>query len=142
MNGLIPKPVLFLALLFVAGCTAPTAETVDANTLPGPRAGTSLTKGMTAGEVRELWGDPQEIRPLKAESETADVWVYERMETENLGQFESGMVEVPYMDPVTGETRMTQEPRYETKFGEVKFTTELLIFEGKLIEWKQYRKVL
>jgi hypothetical protein len=97
---------------------------------------------MATAEVRELWGDPHEIRPLKAKSETADVWVYERIETANLGQFENGVIEVPYVDPVTGDTRMIQEPRYETKFGPVKITTELHIFEGKLIEWKQFRKVL
>jgi hypothetical protein len=142
MNRILSKMVTWLSILLVTGCAVAPSEPVDPNALPGPRPGTSLTKGMGGDQVRELWGEPREVKPMETGNEVdkAEVWVYERQQIANMGQYESGTRDVPYVNPVTGESTMIPEPTYETKFDEVTVTTELLLFYGELIQWKQFQR--
>lgn len=142
MKRKLAAMVPLLPILLVVGCAVAPTETVDPNALPGARPGTSLTKGMSRDQVRGLWGDPREVKPMDPGNDVdeAQVWVYERQQMANMGQYESGTRDVPYADPITGETRMIPESVYETKYDEVTITTELLFFNDELIEWKQSQR--
>jgi hypothetical protein len=138
---------LFVALL--AGCASTTAS--DAGR-PGPaQAGAAntgtlqmpldgLQKGMTTEQVRNLWGKPEQIRPLKAGAQSGEVWVYRRPVSQTVQEVPMRMQEIPYVDPMTGQTKMIKEPVYEQQHIVLIETTELLMFEGRLINWKKSQK--
>lgn len=98
--------------------------------------------GMTAENVLQLWGDPIEMKPMEAPGpNVAEVWVYRYFDTVSTGETVVGTIDVPFVDPFTGEMRMVPEPDYAVVNTRVRVTTELLIFNGQVINWKQSRKV-
>jgi hypothetical protein len=138
---------LFVALL--AGCASTTAsDTSRPGPVPagGAKTGTNqislgeLQKGMTTEQVRNLWGKPEEVRLLKAGAQSGEVWVYRRPVSETMEEVPVRMQEIPYVDPLTGQTKMIKEPVYEQQSVVLIETTELLMFEGRLINWKQSQK--
>lgn len=125
------------ALLFVGCATAPKTA-ADSNASVAKDSKPPLAKGMSAEDVRHLWGEPVEVKPMEAPgSNVAEVWVYRYFDTVSSGTSIVGTTDVPIFDPFTGETRMVQEPRYEATTSRVRVTTELLMFNGQLTNWKR-----
>lgn len=49
----------------------------------------------------------------------------------------SRMEEVPYIDPLTGESITIQEPVFTQEMKHYELKSDILMFDGKVIEWKQ-----
>ncbi|OPZ68662.1 MAG: hypothetical protein BWY82_02476 [Verrucomicrobia bacterium ADurb.Bin474] len=47
------------------------------------------------------------------------------------------MEEVPYIDPLTGESKTIQEPVFTQEMKHYELKSDILMFDGKVIEWKQ-----
>jgi hypothetical protein len=135
-------PVCFFPVL--AGCSSPSAP--DHHQAEAPPAGVAkakddqrlfdgLKKGMTAAQVRNLVGEPAEVRPFKAGGLKSNVWVYPGRVFEHMASVPIGTREVPQVDPMTGRSTTIKEPIYEYKAVKVSETIELLVIEDQLIEW-------
>jgi hypothetical protein len=98
----------------------------------------SLFKGMTVDQLRTTLGAPDEVRPMRATVQAGDVWTYQRTRTDvNLV---AGRVEnVPYIDPATGIERTVENPVYSQESRAVHEELRLLVFDGKLLEWRILR---
>ncbi len=124
------------AVLFAAGCAAPSATAPVAPSAVAPLAGPALRKGLSAGELKALLGEPKEVRPYVVEGVPSEIWIYERRIPGVTRQVPVRMQEVPYVDPITGDTRMIQEPVYENERTTIIETTDVLMFSGAVAEWK------
>jgi hypothetical protein len=134
--------------LLLAGCSSASvtdARPAGATQSGGPQNGVSdqalaaLQKGMTTEQVRNLLGQPAEIKPFKTGEIGAYVWTYRRSLNSGVRQVTTGMREVPYIDPLTGATRTMREPVYSNEIIVIHETVELLMFQDRLAEWKRSR---
>lgn len=157
----MPRPLAagLVAAVFLGGCvTEPSSSkshenagpAVDAASTPAaanapaldpkldpaknPRA---IAKGMTADEVLRRLGEPAEKRPMTTPAGQAEVWVYRRKVGTVRRQTATDIEEIPYVDIATGQVRTVPQPKYSMETIDVEEDTSLLIFDGKLIEWKQ-----
>lgn len=131
-------PGLALLAAILAACSsAPSAATAGSGRTPAagePEAWKSLAKDMTADQVRAALGQPVEVRPMQQAG--AEVWVYRRMTARDVGMVPTKMEDIPYFDPFTGEQRTIQEPVYSQEVRTVEEELHLLLYEGKLVNWK------
>ncbi len=129
------------AALLAAGCTSPGAasaaktapEVAAVSNQPAPE----LRKGMTGVELKQLLGEPKQVRPFVVNEVASEVWVFERRIPGKTRQVVARMQEVPYVDPITGVMRMIQEPVHENETTTVIEITEVLMFSGVVAEWKR-----
>jgi hypothetical protein len=130
----------------LTGCTGPAAANTPAgnaaaNTVMAPasgaKTGPALEKGMTAAQVRSLWGEPAEIKPFKTQDSDTEVWVYRRLAGRRVQQIQTGVREIPAVSPRTGQDTTVKEPIYESETLAITDTVELLLYRGLLIEWKR-----
>ena len=117
--------------------TAP-AEKTEKATGKKPRA--TLQKGMTAGEVRKLWGKPEQVKTIEVNGEKVDLWVYRQSVNGPVRDVVDGQQEVTVTDPFTGTVRIVREPVYRQEFTVVKVTIVLQMIAGKLVGWEQAKK--
>ena len=119
--------VALVALLSSCATTAP-SDTSTGGVQPAVSASPdgpehSLQKGMTADAVKQIMGEPAEIKPMPSPTGKAEVWVYHRRSN--------------------GATRQIQ---VGTQMGEqieiIDQTISLLMFEGRLMEQKQSTQTL
>jgi hypothetical protein len=104
---------------------------------------------MPADAVRQLLGKPSETKLLVTTEGIAEVWTYHRIVDKRARQIQIGSKTVPVYkgytsnssDGSTSDTVMVQEPVYGQEFIETDEATMLLMFDGKLLEWKQSREV-
>lgn len=92
---------------------------------------------MPADRVSALLGAPGAIKPNSRPDVISDIWVYTRTISGPTRQVTAEMREVPFIDPLTGRMRSIQEPIYKTERTYFTETTELLMVNGLLTEWKQ-----
>jgi hypothetical protein len=104
--------------------------TVSATTLD------DLKKGMSTDELIARWGQPEARKPLPTSAGNGEVWTYQHVVGKYQRQVAAGTREVPYVDPITGLEGINREPVYSQENVEVVRTSELLIFQGHLLEWK------
>jgi len=90
----------------------------------------SLTKDMTAAEVRTALGEPAEVR--KMESPGGEIWVYQRKIVTGVDMVPTRTQDVPYVDPITGQMRTVQEPVYSRETRTSEQVLYLLLFQGRL----------
>ncbi|HTL67711.1 MAG TPA: hypothetical protein VL200_08635, partial [Lacunisphaera sp.] len=95
----------------------------------------NLQKGMTTAELVAQWGQPAEKKTLKSSNE-AEVWTYREVTGSYQDQVATGTRMVPRVDPITGVQSDSPEPIYSQQTVEVVRTSDLLIFQGKVVEWK------
>lgn len=129
---------LALAGLILAGCanmpSTPAAEQ-DRKAQPSQQdPWQALAKGMTADQVRAAIGQAINVRPMQTPG--AEIWVYRRMTAREVAMVPLKTQDVPYVDPVTGQQRMTQELVYSQEVRTVEEELQLLLYEGKLVSWK------
>lgn len=91
---------------------------------------------MTTEQLRSENGAPEKITPMEAPKGHAEVWHYSRPGGSVVRQVVARMQEVPYTDPLTGLTRMIQEPVYQQERRDVTEHIEVLVFEGVVLESK------
>lgn len=92
---------------------------------------------MTGVELKQLLGEPKQVRPFVVNEVASEVWVFERRIPGKTRQVVARMQEVPYVDPITGVMRMIQEPVHENETTTVIEITEVLMFSGVVAEWKR-----
>ena len=93
---------------------------------------------MPADRVRKLLGKPDEITLHPTAEGMTEEWTYQRT-FQRAEQVPTSMHEVPaYIGPMGGPSGMgtTQEPVYSLVTHEINETLKLLMFQGKLVEWK------
>lgn len=121
-----------LAVFFAAGCTAPATRgtrPTEANPLE------FLKKGLTGDEVKAVWGNPEEIRPLAEDTENAKVWVYRRNLRTTQRPVAATLQEVPFFDPISGEYRPFKEPYFNEQTSTIVQTVELVMVDDRLAGW-------
>ncbi len=104
---------------------------------PPPPEGIPLRLGLRRSEIKTILGRPTAVRPMESGDGKAEVWVYDRPVKTAVRPVSTGMRDVPWVDPITGEMRMLQEPiiEYETESRRVEL--RLLMFHGHLINWAE-----
>ena len=101
----------------------------------------TLEAGMPAEQIVQMVGKPKRVKKLKQDAIGAEVWYYSYDRPYGMRQIATRMREVPYVDPITGVMKMLQEPVYSDERSFLVETTELLIIDGTLAEWKRYRQI-
>jgi hypothetical protein len=118
---------------------APTATVVG----EGPEH--ALQKGMTADAVKQIMGNPAEIKLMPTTTGRAEVWVYHRMSSTPVRQVQVGTrvtQGTPSSGAAAGNTQsnmapqMVEEPVFAQLIEVVDETVSLLMFDDKLIEQK------
>jgi hypothetical protein len=122
---------LALTTLILAGCaTAPPAA-------EGPDPWRSLVANMTADQVRASLGTPAQIRPLQTSQGAAEVWIYRRTVSVEVGLAPTSTEEVPYYDPFTKSERTVMNQTYSQESRAVTEELQLLMYDGKLVSSKR-----
>lgn len=122
-------PFLLLGACLLAGCQ-------NATTSPDRPTVAALSPGLTLDEVRALWGEPTETRPLSG-AENAVVWIYRRLIKSSDSPVATTVEEVPYFDPLTGVYTPIKDPHYTLATTELTQTIELVFVDGRLGAWKR-----
>lgn len=103
-------------------------------------AGVVVKRGMTAAEVAKLLGEPKEKRTLKTEGELSEVWVYrtervvsapKTIQSDRIVTTDNGFGYTEHVDVAT--YRLEHTTNVEIR--------ELLMFRGRLLNWKETRGV-
>lgn len=123
-----------------------TVEQKDDASIPAPIAGaepqalgsmTGLSKGMSVTELVELYGQPKEKTNIERDELVFERWIYVEPFRSRVDMVASRMEEVPYIDPLTGESKTIQEPVFTQEMKHYELKSDILMFDGKVIEWKQ-----
>ena len=128
-----------IAVAFVCGCSTPgpalkaPAPAVSVDPAVNPRA---IAKGMSAEEVIRRIGKPAEIQPLKTAEGHAEVWVYHRIAGQKTVQSATSTRQIP-VPAASGETRLIDEPVFSLEQITFEESISLLMYDGKLVEWKK-----
>jgi len=128
--------VLMVAIL--AGCAsgpaAPATGSGGTTQSGKPDPWLSLTKDMTAAEVRTALGEPAEVR--KMESPGGEIWVYQRKVVTGVDMVPTRTQDIPYVNPLTGEMSTVQEPVFSRETRTSEQVLYLLLFQGRLTSWR------
>lgn len=121
---------------FFAGCSNPPAPPSAAAADPAapPRV---IAKGMSADEILRRIGKPTEVRPIDSPEGQAEIWIYRRPAGHTTQQTAATVHEIPVVNPYTGVIRMLNEPTYSLDTVDLLESTSLLIYNGKMVEWKR-----
>lgn len=128
--------ILVAATLLLAGCASSSRETAQSAPTPAPakpEASKNLRKGMTADEIRAVWGAPVAVHPGKETGETVLVYHFDVMTTQQM--VAATMTEVPSVDLVTGEAQRVMQPTLTPQNVTVTQTIVLQLIDGKLVSW-------
>jgi hypothetical protein len=133
-----------LIVLLPAGCTSvpspsasqmPAGQPSSTSTTIRNAEGAALEKGMTAETVRRLWSEPAEIQPYAPLKAYAEVWTYRRTVSDRASFVLAGTQSVSM---ALGQTvQMVDQPVKRLEHRTIIEETSLLMFEGRLLEWKQ-----
>lgn len=99
-----------------------------------------LKKGMSAEDVILLLGEPTAKRPMEPLDLNLEVWTYQRKMISSLKMVQTGEKEVPYVNPISGESTVIYEPILNPETTEIHETTELMFGDGHLVAWKRYQE--
>ena len=102
----------------------------------------SLEKGMTEPAIKQMFGEPQEVELLSKDGIESQVWKYSKLLETQVRTTTKGLIEEVYWNIF--ENRMvTREVAVEgTERNEVEAIIELLLYEGRLVSWKdQIRRI-
>jgi hypothetical protein len=127
-------------LLLVAGCasapeTSPRPADAARTKAPDPFVG--LQKGMTAEEVKNLVGEPKEIKPLIAAGLKGEDWLYDHTIADFTKSVGSGTQDMPVTNPLTGATSVAPQTVMTEEYVTVHETVDVLMFDGRVIELKR-----
>ena len=136
--------VLLLAAGASAGAAEATGRTAPASSPSKGQAPAALKVGATADEVRQLFGKPDEIRPMEAPNGKAEVWVFVkelRTRVERIG-FPSPAITstVTSADGTTHQFSTPGDLIYHDVHYVTEETTEVLMFNDHFVAQKASRK--
>lgn len=94
---------------------------------------------MRRSEVANYLGPANEVKPIADAGAAGEIWVYTTTFPGPSRQVAATMREVEFVDPITGEMRMIQEPVFKNELTTITEITELLFIKDLLVEWKQKR---
>lgn len=135
-RNLLPAFLCLIAGILSGCATVPErAAPPSAAAATAPDKLVNLQKGMTTAALVAQWGQPAEKKTLKSSNE-AEVWTYRQVTGSYQDQVATGTRMVPRVDPITGVQSDSPEPIYSQQTIEVVRTSDLLIYQGKLVEWK------
>jgi hypothetical protein len=97
-----------------------------------------LRKGMTPDEVRLAFGEPTRTQPATVES--AEEWIYVVDRKTEVNQVVIGTHDVPYVDPVTGQTKMVAESTYSEEATSITVELHMIWRDGVLAGWTTERR--
>ena len=151
-----PRPssgLLAAFVLLVAGPACTTTSSSSSTAGPTPATGqrdemvealnaqnpfSVLKRGMTAKQVEDRVGRPDEIAPFPNDTGAqSEIWVYIRSVPVAFREIVGGERIVPYVDPITGEMKEIREPIFRNETVHAEQRIELLMVEGLFVEWKQ-----
>jgi hypothetical protein len=114
------------AALLLVGCSSTTAPATAAKPNPssavavvGTGPETTLTRGLTADEVRRIMGEPDKIDPAPSLADKAEVWIYHRV-----AYGPSQQIEIPGQD------------MYRTVHQQFNETIQVLMMDGMYLTYK------
>lgn len=96
----------------------------------------TLEKGMSSETVEALFGKPESIKALLVDNVESSVWRYSELLESNVRMTTQGMAEEQYWDIFENQMKTREVAIEGTERLEVKAELELLMFQGKLVSWK------
>ncbi len=91
---------------------------------------------MTADQVRTLLGQPAAVRPMVSSQGPAEIWTYRRTVSKEVDVIAARTQDMPVMNPLTGIQGTMPAPVYDQESRTVEEELQLLVFDGKLVSWK------
>ena len=133
MCRLISLPLIVGVAVLLAGCVQ---TQVDAPAAPGgpEDPARQLRVGMTPGQVRDLMGDPLEVRHYDGDDIPVEIWIYRRPLGARVRSIAPTTVEVPWVDPITGQMRSVTDPVPAEERIEVTEELSLDLTNGRLAD--------
>jgi hypothetical protein len=135
------------AAMLLTGCSSTTAPATAGSPNPPPSTAavgtgpeTTLTRGLTADDVRRIMGEPDKIEPAPKLAEKAEVWIYHRV---TYGP--SQQIEVPGQDIVVPSqgpngsnmmVTMPGQPMYRRMHQRFNETIQVLMMDGMYLTYK------
>lgn len=101
---------------------------------------TNLQPGMTPEAVKSLLGEPSKVEEPAVQTEDGGIvtWIYRRKIPIGTFQKVTGVIEVPWVDPITGEMRSEKQPSYSTVSSLAVEDFHLHWRKGVLYEWQRF----
>lgn len=139
-------PLALLPILTALAATGCTSSTTPSSTVaasgPAPAAmsapaGVYLAVGMSAAQVEQVAGSPEEVQTTEINGAPAEIWVYTRSGHPVLREVTTGTREVPYVDPISGRELVRQEPIIGYATVTPSIEVRLVLFRGALISWSE-----
>lgn len=136
------RPVA-IAALFITACGAGVASgDVAAAVAAAQPAKAPIAKGMSAAAIRELIGEPIEVRKIETEGASGESWIYHRNMGSEVTQEAVLVEQVPaYVGPGYGDrnnTDLIDVPAYRLKRTTLTQVTALLIIDDTLVHARQW----
>jgi outer membrane protein assembly factor BamE (lipoprotein component of BamABCDE complex) len=133
---------------FLVSCTnTPTSSQPDTTaaaptaTVVGEGPEHALQKGMTADAVKQIMGNPAEIKLMPTTTGKAEVWVYHRTVFGHVEQVQVGSQVIKDStsgsDGVVHTATLAEVPIYKQAVHKDLETISLLMFDGKFISQKR-----
>lgn len=148
-TSLLLAGTALLPALLLCACATTDSKPVDPVTAaslnaqltasPAGAAAAKLAKNLTAAEVRTLLGAPVSIKPIAVGEAKGENWSYSFDGPIATHMQQVATQEVPAVNPITGRDITRPEPVFQNQDVQTIDTLHLLLFEGRLIEWKIVR---
>ncbi len=120
--------------LFTQGCSTTSVEITDT-----AYQSSEIKKGSPIEDLIVAMGEPTRVETVREQPLLLESWIYirERSRTEMI---DTGTIEVPYVNPITGEDGVMHEivsdPQTTTQID----TITVYVSEGIVLSWKIQRK--
>jgi hypothetical protein len=144
---------LFALLVQVTGAASPSPSTSDKAAPDSKPVAVSpdnpesaLKQAMAADAVRQIMGQPEEIKPMKAPNGKAEIWVYKRQFNRRVERVQIGTI--PITTTVVGSDGIARQQTIgeDIKFGDLhrvtEETVEVLMFNDHYVTHKITRQEL
>jgi|GEM_PF-1588732 len=125
-----------LASFILSGCST-TKEGIDAGSPYSQPL--DIVKGSPTEDLIALFGEPESIEPFGGAPEHVQIWTYTLTKTHtNLIGVDT--IEVPFVDPITGEMRMLLETDLQPQMTIIENKIYVFVAYNKVLAWKVVRK--
>ena len=136
-----------LVATLLAGCATSASKSVTAAATadsqlaasPAGAAAAKLQKNLSAAEVRAALGVPASVKPIVVGEAKGENWSYPFTASVATHMVPVGTKDLPAVNPITGQSITRPEIIYQNQDTQIVDTLHLLLFDGRLIEWKIVR---
>ena len=149
LNTIVNKNILPLVLVCLTfpgmgGCNSvfgPRSNPAGLRTATRPNSFDTITKGMSAAEVRALVGKPHGIKADKADGTEAEIWLYQQILDKVVRQVHMSTRDVPAVNPITGQSIIIQEPVMSDEVTTLYQDIELQMADDHVMEISRRQRV-